>query len=104
MSRPKMAPIHRLPIGKVRLQAVAQRAYDDGEYFILEKNGIPIAGILSAGELEDYLDLRDPKAQERIRKSNQDYLAGKSRPLSEFLGEIEKKRGRTGKGSKRKSA
>jgi hypothetical protein len=39
-------------------------------------------------EIEDYLELRDPKVREHIRKSREEFEAGKGRPLSEFLSEI----------------
>ena len=67
----------------------------DNEYFILEKDGIPMIGIMAAGEMEDYLELQDPKVREHIRKSNEEYLAGKSRPVEEFLAERATKKGRT---------
>jgi hypothetical protein len=82
--------IHRLPITKARvnLGQVARRVRLNKEYFILEKDGIPIVGIMGAEELEDYLELRDPNVREHIRKSNIERLAGKGRPLAEFLSEI----------------
>lgn len=51
---------------------------------------------MDADELEDYLELRDPKIREHIRKSNEEYLAGKSRPIEDFLAEL-----RTDKGKKK---
>jgi hypothetical protein len=82
--------IHRLPITKARvnLGQVAKRVRLNKEYFILEKDGIPIIGIMGAEELEDYLELRDPKVREHIRKSNVERLAGKGRPLVAFVSEI----------------
>jgi hypothetical protein len=79
--------INHIPITKARvnLGAVVKRAHLKGEYFILEKDGIPVAGIMDAGELEDYLELQDPKVGEHIRQSRQEFLAGKSRPIEEFL-------------------
>ena len=49
------------PITKARISPgpVAKRAYPTGEYFILEKDGTPIAGIMCADEMEDYLELQD---------------------------------------------
>jgi hypothetical protein len=44
---------------RINLGPVAKRAYPTGEYFILEKDGIPIAGIMCAGEMEDYLELQN---------------------------------------------
>jgi hypothetical protein len=89
--------IHRIPITKARvnLGQVARRAHLNKEYFILEKGGIPIAGILDVDELEDYLELQDPKVRTHIRKSYEEYRAGKGRPVEEFLAELhaEKKPG-----------
>lgn len=81
--------VHRLPITKARvnLGQVVRRAHVNKEYFILEKDGIPIAGILDAEELEDYLELRNPGVREHIRKSHEEFQAGKSRPMSDFLAE-----------------
>jgi AbrB family looped-hinge helix DNA binding protein len=42
----------------------------------------------SPNEIEDEREIRDPKVREHIRKSNADYLAGRSRPASEFLSEL----------------
>ncbi len=82
--------VHRLPITKARINLgqVVRRAHVNKEYFILEKDGIPVAGIMDADELEDYLELQDPKVRAQIRKSTQAYRAGKSRPAEEFLEEL----------------
>lgn len=39
-------------------------------------------------ERADDLELRDPKVRSIIRESNRDFLAGKSRPMREFLAEL----------------
>jgi bifunctional DNA-binding transcriptional regulator/antitoxin component of YhaV-PrlF toxin-antitoxin module len=44
----------------------------------------------TADELDDQRDLRDPKIRAAIKKSNQDFLDGKSRPADELLAEITK--------------
>jgi hypothetical protein len=84
------AVVHRLPITKARvnLGELVRRVNRDKEYFILEKDGIAVAGIMGASELEDYLELQDPKVREHIRKSNADYLAGRSRPAKDFIAEL----------------
>ncbi len=48
--------VHHIPITKARINLgqVVRRAHLNNEYFILEKDGIPIAGILDIAELEDY--------------------------------------------------
>lgn len=92
MPRAATAFVHRLPITKARvnLGAVAKRAHLSGEYFILEKDGIPIAGIMGADELEDYLEARDPRAQRIIAQSNADVKAGRTRPAMDLLAEFKK--------------
>src|SRR5438105_15473101 len=79
--------VHRLPITKARINlgAVAKRAHLSGEYFILEKDGIPVAGIMSADELEDYLELQNPQVQRAIAESNADIKAGRTKPAEVLL-------------------
>jgi PHD/YefM family antitoxin component YafN of YafNO toxin-antitoxin module len=72
---------------RVNLGQLVRRVNRNKEYFILEKDGIPVAGIMGADELQDYLELQDPKVREHIRKSREEFLAGKSRPVAEFLAE-----------------
>jgi antitoxin (DNA-binding transcriptional repressor) of toxin-antitoxin stability system len=84
--------IHYLPITKARINLgqVVRRVVRNKEYFILEKDGIPVAGILGADELEDYLELRDPKVKRAIEKSNEDIRKGKTRPAEKLLAEFRK--------------
>jgi hypothetical protein len=86
----KPATVNRIPIteARVNLGAAAKCVHLNhlnGEYFILEKDGIPIVGIMGADELEDYLELQDPKIRGHIRQSHAEFIAGNSRPLAEFL-------------------
>ena len=76
---------------RINLGQLAKRVHVNNEYFIVEKDGIPMIGIMNADELEDYLELQDPKIREQIRKSNEEYLAGKSRPAEELFAERAKK-------------
>jgi PHD/YefM family antitoxin component YafN of YafNO toxin-antitoxin module len=86
-----MATVSRIPITKARINLgqIAKRAHNQNEYFILEKDGIPVIGIMSADELEDYLELRDPKVTASIAASQKDYLAGKTRPATALLTELQ---------------
>jgi PHD/YefM family antitoxin component YafN of YafNO toxin-antitoxin module len=88
----KKAMIHHLPITKARvnLGQVVRRAHVNKEYFILEKDGIPVAGLMGADELEDYLELQDPAIRRQIAESNADIAAGRVRPASEFLAELKR--------------
>lgn len=95
-----------IPITKARINlgALVKRVYLNKEYFILEKDGIPIAGLMGADELEDYLELRDPKVRADIRKSHQEYLAGKSRPAEALLAELRAGKGKATKPTRRQKA
>src|SRR2546428_2893007 len=86
--------IHRLPLTKARINLgqVVRRVHVNKEYFILEKDGIPVVGIMDADELEDYLELQDPKVRRLIEKSNADIRAGRTRPAEELLAEFRKER------------
>ena len=79
-----------IPITKARINlgALVKRVHLNKEYFILEKDGIPIAGLMDIDEFEDYLELQDPKVRADIRKSHQEYLAGKGRPAEKLLEEL----------------
>ncbi len=79
--------VNRLPISQARanLGQVARRAHVGGEYFILEKDGIPVVGIMDAEELEDYLELRDPNIRRQIAQSNADIKAGRIKPAAALL-------------------
>jgi Antitoxin Phd_YefM, type II toxin-antitoxin system len=91
--------VHRMPITKARINLgqVARRAHVNREYFILEKDGIPVAGILSADELEDYLEMQEPGLKAQIRKSGEEYRRGKGRDASQFLAELRRTAGRSKK-------
>ena len=80
-----------LPITKARINlgAVVKRVHLNKEYIVLEKDGIPIAGIMDIDEFEDYLELQDPKVQRFIQEAAAEYRAGKSRPATELLKELQ---------------
>jgi antitoxin (DNA-binding transcriptional repressor) of toxin-antitoxin stability system len=84
--------VYRIPItqARIHLGQLVRRVRVNKEYFILEKDGIPVAGLMDADELEDYLELQDPKVREHIRKSHHDFLAGKSRSAEMLHKELER--------------
>jgi PHD/YefM family antitoxin component YafN of YafNO toxin-antitoxin module len=98
--------VHRLPLTKARINLgqVVRRAHVNKEYFILEKDGIPVAGIMDAEELEDYLEIRSPKIREHIRESHKEYLAGRARPATDFLAGMQKGKGRRSRTARRRKA
>ena len=79
-----------LPITKARINlgTLVKRVHLNKEYFILEKDGIPLAVLMDIDEFEDYLELQDPVVRAHIEKSAADYRAGKSRPARELLEEL----------------
>ena len=82
--------VHRIPItrARVNLGQVVRRAHLFREYFVLEKDGIPVAGLMNVDEMEDYLELQDPGLKKQIRQSSLEYRRGKTRNASEFLAEL----------------
>ena len=86
----KKPVVTRLPITKARvnLGAVVKRVHLNKEYIIIEKDGIPIAGLMDIDEFEDYLEQQDPVIQEVIEASHTEYQAGQSRAATELLSEL----------------
>ena len=82
--------VQRLPLTQARntLGSMVKRVHLTKNYVILEKDGIPLAGVMDIDEFEDYLELRDPTAWADIRRSTAEHRAGKSRPAEEFLKEL----------------
>lgn len=82
--------IHRIPITRARINLgqVARRAHIHNEYFILEKDGIPVAAFMNVEELENYLELKNPALKKQIRKSDDEYRRGKARGASKLLEEL----------------
>lgn len=79
--------IHYLPItqARINLGQVVKRVYRGGECFVLEKDGIPVAGVVDLDSLEDILELEDPIVKKRIAASARDDQKRKTRKVSEFL-------------------
>ena len=65
--------VHRIPITKARINLgqIVRRAHVNNECFILEKDGIPVAGIIDIDELEDYLEMKDPNIKKTDRRELQ---------------------------------
>jgi len=79
-----------LPLTKARvnLGQVVRRVHLNHEFFILEKGGIPVAGLMHVDDVEDYLEMRNPTVKEQIRRSYAEYRRGKARNASDFLAEL----------------
>ncbi len=106
MAKNTARKISYIPITKARINlgSIVRRVRLNKEYFILEKDGIPVAGIMDADELEDYLELQDPKVRRFIQKSNEDIRAGQTRPAEELLAELREENKKRTKASRRRKA
>ena len=84
--------IHHLPITEARrnLGALVRRLHKKGEYFVLVKDGIPVAAIIDPDELDDYLDMQDPEIRKAIEQGEQEARDGKGRDARELLAELRK--------------
>jgi antitoxin (DNA-binding transcriptional repressor) of toxin-antitoxin stability system len=91
--------VHHIPITKARINLgqVVRRAHLNQECFVLEKDGIPVAGIIGVDELEDYLELQDPKLKKQITEGYAAYEQGEARDFDDFLEELK------GSGAKKKN-
>lgn len=88
----KTTPIvHRVPLTKARINLgqIVRRAHLNNECFILEKDGIPIAGIMDIDDMEDWLELQNPEIQKQIAKGHDEYQQGNTRSARDFLAELQ---------------
>ena len=85
--------IKTIPITKARINLgeVIKRVHLNKDSFVLEKGGIPVAAILDIDEFEDWLEMKDPKIKEQIRRGYEEYKKGKTVPLDKFLAKIQAK-------------
>ncbi len=79
--------IHSLPITKARINlgGVVRQAYIQKKSFLLEKGGIPVAGILGIDDFEDWLDLSNPQLKQDIQKGYKEHKKKKSKSLDSLL-------------------
>jgi len=82
--------VKRVPITEARSRVGAiVKSLRRGEYVVLEKDGVPVAGMMDIEEFEDYLEVQDPKIQAYIRKSRAEHRSGKSFPAENLVPELE---------------
>lgn len=87
-----MVNVIPLTEARINLGQVIRRVRVGKEYFILEKDGIPVAGIMNIDEFEDYLEERDPKVQRFVKAAAAEYRAGKGRPAEALVSELKAKK------------
>ena len=90
MGTPTTPTIHHLPITEARrnLGGLVRRLHKKGEYFVLVKDGIPVAALMDPDELDDYLDLQDPAIKKTLTQGEQDARHGKGRDAHALLAEL----------------
>jgi hypothetical protein len=82
--------VTRLPLTKARvnLGQVVRRVHVNREFFILEKDGIPVVGLMHVDDLEDYLEMQNHSVKEQIKTSVAEYRRGAARSAQAFLAEL----------------
>jgi hypothetical protein len=82
--------VNRLPLTKARvnLGQVVRRVHVNREFFILEKDGIPVVGLMHVDDLEDYLEMQNVSVKNQIQTSTTEYRRGAARSASKFLSEL----------------
>jgi prevent-host-death family protein len=82
--------VRHLPLTKARINLgeVIKRVRIHKEYVILERDGLPVAGLMDIDEFEDYLELQQPNVKRDIAASARDYRASRSRPAGALLAEL----------------
>ncbi|HUT75995.1 MAG TPA: hypothetical protein VM221_14305 [Armatimonadota bacterium] len=80
----------RMPMTKARINlgSLVRGVRVDGDVVVLEKDGIPVAGLIDIDALEDYLEATDPALRRRIRATMKAYQSGRGRPARELLEEL----------------
>src|SRR5271156_5243944 len=82
--------VNHLPLTKARvnLGQVVRRVHVNREVFILEKDGIPVVGLMHVDDLEDYLETKNRSVTRQILTSTQEYRRGEARSAHSFLAEL----------------
>ena len=79
-----------MPITKARINlgSIIKKVRLNKEYYVLEKDGYPVAGIMDIDEFEDYLDARNENLNKQIRESFAEFKAGRTKPINKLIGEL----------------
>jgi len=94
--------VNRLPLTKARvnLGQVVRRVHVNREFFILEKDGIPVVGLMHVDDLEDYLEMQNRSVKEQVETSTAEYRRGVARSAQAFLAELKESKGKRRKPAK----
>jgi prevent-host-death family protein len=80
MRRQTTPVIRHIPLTQARasLGSIVNAVNRNGEYVVVERGGLPVAVIIDFDEFEDFLELRDPAARERLTEAGRDHHAARS--------------------------
>jgi antitoxin (DNA-binding transcriptional repressor) of toxin-antitoxin stability system len=87
----KKPRIRRMGVSEARasFSNVLRRAQRHKETFVIENDGIVVAGIIGVDELEDFLDMNDSKLKKQIEESAAQYRRGEGSDGRALLAELE---------------
>ncbi|MGH6897615.1 MAG: type II toxin-antitoxin system Phd/YefM family antitoxin [Geminicoccaceae bacterium] len=104
MARKAAQRVTRVPLTKARhnLGAIIKQVHVDKEYFVLEKDGMPVAGLMDIDEFEDYLESRDEEMKRIVAESRREHLEGKSFPAEDLIEELQKEAHRSRRSTRAK--
>ncbi len=79
--------IKNIPITEVRvnLGAFVKKVRVDKETFILEKDGVPVAGLVDLDLLEDLLELQSDSINEELNNSYKEFKNGELKDTRSLL-------------------
>ncbi len=85
--------VHHIPITKARINLgqVVRRTHLNRECFVLEKDGIPVAGIINVDDMTDWLEQQNPGMCTQIAEGYAEYQKGDTTPLDAFITDVRKK-------------
>ena len=75
---------------RINLGALVRGVHVRGDVVVLEKDGIPVAGLVDIDALEDLTEINDPKMTRKIRVSMRACRAGKVRPTKEMVEQMKR--------------
>lgn len=80
------------PITKARINlgSIIKKVRLNKEYYVLEKDGYPVAGIMDIDEFEDYLDARNEDLNKQIKESFGEFKKGETKPINKLIDELKK--------------
>lgn len=81
-----------MPITKARINlgSIIKKVRMNKEYYVLEKDGYPVAGIMDIDEFEDYLDARNENLNKQIKESFVEFKTGRTKPINKLINELKK--------------